>query len=678
MATNNSYAKRSGDHVSSIIDYVNDVKPFHTKLTAVSEKYLFSETMTVGIDEGEVKRSYLGADVSAITTAGTNPESSSWYMTRVSDAVRRSWAVPITSYFKYLSDLNEDKFTVGLNDSLLLPGIRGYSYRDSVANPVSVKKNGAELSKNTDYFVSRGILSFSTHGASKWKRRDLSSLSTDEFSDNTAIALELEESGTLGYSTVKELYGTISDISGGNYEEWLLTCTQVNPARLSVVGSESGSIGEAVINIPFSDPKISFTFTDVDGIDVDIDGETIEVGDSFLLTPRARITVNPTSPLQDWTIIKTDTRYEVYGSISGWQLPASEGVWYYNGHIGFKIPKLELWAGFSYNTEEYSSGSTGSGGVYGYDTSGYDVTPYESSDSAIVFRGKNLRTADIMCRTQRHITLYEDRVFVAYVGSTATPVDEVILAAQLKPCHYTIRFVTPTKAIVINSITQIKRGLVVGEVWTDGIVSFKFKDTMTYLPGDHFVVFLTHKMRFANSRWYDELPFDTQGYNDGVVTGKIPNRYDEEYLPFHTGHGAVIFKSSSITAGDQIIVSKAINDKVKIKIAGASARPELGSELDWIPLEIRTNANPGGLATQLTAYLAANPSESGKVFTISQPVSTAVVGNSSATLTLDPAFFTTYLPLNKQYVIAFIQEEKYGQTLAVKITEDLSISTFSV
>lgn len=675
MATNNSYAKRSGDHVSSIIDYVNDVKPFHTKLTAVSEKYLFSETMTVGIDEGEATRAYIGADTSGITGANRNFRSNSWYLTQVSDAVRRSWAVPVTSYSKYLADLNEDRFIVGLNDPLLLPGICGYSYRDSVANPVSVKKNGTELAKNTDYFLSRGILSFTTYGASKWKRRDLAALSIDDFSDNAAIALQLEESGALGYSTVKEVYGTIYDILGGNYEEWTLTCTQINPAKLSVSGSISGIIGEATINVPFSDPKISFTFTDVDGIDLALDGETIEIGDSFVLTPRARITINPDSPLQDWTIIKTDTNYQVYGSVSGWQTPASEGVWYYNGHIGFKIPKLEMWVGFSYNIEEYSSGGTG---ATGYDIGGYDTTSYESDDPPIVARGKSLRKIDIMCRTQRHITSYDDRIFVSYVGSTPTPIGEVVLNSQLKPCHYTVRFVTPTNAIVINSITQIKSGLVVGQVWTDGIVSFKFKDTINYLPGDHFIVFLTHKMRFASSSWYDELPFDTNGYNDGVVIDKIPNRYDEEYLPFHTGHGAVIFKSNDVMLGDQIAVSKAINDKVKLKITGADSNPELGSELDWIPLEIRANASPPGIATQLTAYLASNPTEAGKVFTISQPLSSTVVGNSSATLTFDPAFFTAYLPLNKQYTLAFIQEEKYGQTLAVKITEDLAISTFTI
>ena len=696
MATNNSYAKRSGDHVSSIIDYVNDVKPFHTKLTEVSEKYLFSESITVGINEDERKRSYIGADVSAITGVDRTPRSNSWYMTRVSDAVRRSWAVPITSYFKYLTDLNEERFTVGLNDPLLLPGIRGYSYRDSASNPTSVKKNGIELSKNTDYFLSRGILSFSTHGAAKWKRRDLASLSTADFSDNTTIALELEESGALGYSTVRELYGTISDISGGNYEEWTLTCTHTNPAKLSVSGSISGLIGEATINVPFNDPKISFIFTDIEGINVAVDGETIETGDTFVLTPRARITVNTDSPLQDWTIIKTDTNYQIYGSISGWQPPASEGQWYYNGHIGFKIPKLELWATFSYNVAEdrrltgltgYDEGSYDSGGYeyadaprgsIGYDEGNYDSSGYGYADFPIIARGKALRKTDITCRTLDHIASYANRIFVPYMGSVATPIDNVILDPQLKPCHYTIKFVTPTRAIVINSITQIKKGLIVGEVWTDGIVSFKFKDTMNYMPGDHFIVFLTHTMKFANTRWYDELPFDIQGYNDGVSIGKIQNRYDDEYLPFHTGHGAVIFKSGSITDGDEITVSKAINDKVKIKIPGSDLIPELGSELDWIPLEIRANASPPGIATQLTAYLASNPTEAGKVFTISQPLSTNIVGNSSAVLTLDPVFFATYLPLNKSYTVAFIQEEKYGQTLAVKITEDLAISTFSV
>lgn len=681
MATD-SYAKRSGDHVSSIIDYINDVKPFHTKLTEVSEKYLFSERMSVSVAENPLTRSFAGADVRRLTgTTSSAPRSNSWFLNKVSDGVRKSWPVPVTSYFKYLSDINEDKFTVGINDQLVMPGILGYSYRDSPAQPVSVKKNGTELTKNVDYFLSRGILSFSTYGAAKWKRKDLAALSTSGMTEDVALALATaaEQSGALGYLPVRHVYGTVTDISGGNYEEWTLTCTQINPAKLSISGSQSGNIGEeATINVPFSNPKLSFTFTEVDGIDVAAEGEVIEIGDTFVLTPRARITVNPASPPQDWTIIKTDTSYQVYGSIAGWQPPASEGVWYYNGHIGFKIPKLEIWAAFSHNVDE----TTGIPGVTaGYDIGGYDLGPYEATDSLLVTRGKALRKTDIMCRTPKHILESASRVFVAYQGSTACPIDEVQLQTQLQPCHYTIKFVTPANAIVINSITQIKRGLTVGEVWTDGIVSFKLKDTMGYLAGDVFVVFLTHKSRLTTSSWYDELPYDTYGYNDGIVANRAASRYDEEYLPFHAGHGAVIFKTegpSSPAVGDAISINKAINDRVRLKIAGADAITLLGSELDWIPLEIRVNASPPGTATEISAYLAGNPSEFGKVFTITQPLSSEVAGNSSAILTFDPAFFSTYLPLNKSYSIAFIQEEKYGQTLAVKITEDLSISTFLV
>lgn len=673
-----SYAKRSGDHVSSIIDYINDVKPFHTKLTEVSEKYVFSERMTVAVAENPVTRSFTGADVRRLSgPGGAGPRSNSWFLTKVSDGVRRSWPVPVTSYFKYLSDINEDKFIVGNSDQLVLPGILGYSYRDSPAAPVSVKKNGAELTKNVDYFLSRGILSFSTYGAAKWKRRDLASLSTADLSEDAALALGIaaEQSGALGYLPVKHTYGTISNISGGNYEEWTLTCTATSPARLSISGSQSGDLGEvATIGVPFSHPKLSFTFTEVEGIDVAAEGEITELGDTFVLTPRARITVNPASPPQDWTIIKTDTDYQIYGSISGWQTPATESAWYYNGHIGFKIPKLEIWAAFSYNVDEVP-------GTPGYDTEAYDLGAYDAAESLLVARGKQLRGTDIMCRTPKHILESPARVFVAYQGSVATPIDEVVLQSQLKPCHYAIKFVTPTRAIVINSITQIKRGLNVGEVWTDGTVSFKLKDTMGYMAGDVFVVFLTHKSRQTTSSWYDELAYDTHGYNDGIVANRAAIRFDEEYLPLHVGHGAVIFKTTgpaAVAAGDELSINKAINDRVRLKIADADANSSLGSELDWIPLEIRVNATPPGTATEISAYLAGNPSEFGRVFTILQPLSSQVTGNSSAILTFDPAFFSTYLPLNKQYSIAFIQEEKYGQTMAVRITEDLTISTFSV
>lgn len=46
-STNNTAVSSSSGHVDNLIQYVNDVKPYHTKLTGVVERYFFSDTVNL-------------------------------------------------------------------------------------------------------------------------------------------------------------------------------------------------------------------------------------------------------------------------------------------------------------------------------------------------------------------------------------------------------------------------------------------------------------------------------------------------------------------------------------------------------------------------------------------------------------------------------------------------------
>ena len=46
-STNSSFLSSSSGHVDNLINYVLDVKPYHTKLTGIVERYVFSDTVSL-------------------------------------------------------------------------------------------------------------------------------------------------------------------------------------------------------------------------------------------------------------------------------------------------------------------------------------------------------------------------------------------------------------------------------------------------------------------------------------------------------------------------------------------------------------------------------------------------------------------------------------------------------
>lgn len=450
-STNSRYLALASGHIDSLIAYVHDIKPYHTKLSEVAEEYIFGDDINIKLTEAEHLLAFLGADLlpSTLTTPGVRlRRSQTWYRDITSDGTKRIWEVPLTSVHKFVSHASQETFIAdGVQDLGTIPGLS-----TGVFNPrrwdgpgiTNVQLNTVHQQESFDYYLSHGAYSFETRVGGRWKELNLKNIPA--FAENP---------GDLLYQDVIKSYGVITNITLGNYEEWTLTCISVSPAILEVRGSISGIIGTATINVPFVNALLSFSF---------IEGpseltETIAVDDAFVLTSFRKITVDPTAPIEQWSLIKTNpialdgkptfvspshplrldnpaleihtrsldveteastwnvtfnsdgtynlqvTRvsdggytisnidlrdgcsfknddihftiiptavgfyagdvfnwtvgervenYLVYGSVSGWQPNAKIGEWYWNGKIGFKIPKLEYWAK-AYNSTIVSS-----------------------------------------------------------------------------------------------------------------------------------------------------------------------------------------------------------------------------------------------------------------------------------------------------------------------------------
>ena len=118
------------------------------------------------------------------------------------------------------------------------------------------------------------------------------------FNDFTDFALR--ESGKLFYENLLSNNIVISGIEANanreNYEE--ITLTALSDTQLLVSGNASGNLGVAIVGSRFETPTISF--------DVAAGVDSLSIGDSFTITPNAKITVSKNATQQSWSIIKTN------------------------------------------------------------------------------------------------------------------------------------------------------------------------------------------------------------------------------------------------------------------------------------------------------------------------------------------------------------------------------------
>jgi hypothetical protein len=268
-----------------------------------------------------------------------------------------------------------------------------------------------------------------------------------------------------------------------------------------------------------------------------------------------------------------------------------------------------------------------------------------------------------------------------YTAFYQTPGYDVNSVAE--PSTYVVKFVTssipetattpyvPATATVFNNLYGYKSGLKAGQTWTDDLVSFKLLETsgMLYAKGDVVKVHLTPMTTLSQSVGYDRSKYDASNYDEDIGETKIPLFYDQQYFELYHSYGSVIFQNFSDT--NSLIIDKVYNDRVRFKIVGSGAAfPELGSHADWLPIDLHV-ATFADLSTTISAYSGANPDQ--LIFTIDQPRYLSTNFNASALLTFDPIFLRDYLPFNTKFQLEFLPDEDYGQTINVKISEDIRI-----
>jgi hypothetical protein len=120
--------------VSSLVSYINDIKPFHSKLTTVVVEYQANDNVFVGITD----KSNMAIHLSSV-----------WELEAVSDGRRVQYRIPAAVFPRYADDFHQcDR--KGVTDEV--PGRPG-AYFVPYNSGVTVYVNGLEKTKGFDYTI---------------------------------------------------------------------------------------------------------------------------------------------------------------------------------------------------------------------------------------------------------------------------------------------------------------------------------------------------------------------------------------------------------------------------------------------------------------------------------------------------------------------------------------------
>lgn len=625
MSLKSSYIEASGSHINSLISYVKDVKPYHTKLSEIVEEYLFQESMGVNISDGLFTTLFHGPDILADSSDSynvRNRRSNSWYKNLTSDGNRLIWQIPPISFNKLEYDNFRSVFTINSTSAYLPIGLLRGQANSSVK---SVKRNGDFLSVTEDFFNLQGAFSFDIirdNDQVLWKERVISTDITQNISSKFPAKI-----GKPVYSSIDTAIGKFSNIVWhGQLEEWKIRCTSIGSDGepvFSVIASDGNVIGSTTRNAVFSNlGAIEFLFQTSEVWNTDI-----SIGDEVVLTPKNKIVLSNSAPEETWTIFRTNDplTYLVYGSLSGWQGNATAGQWYTNGNIGFKIPTLKCYA-FNAGSNSFDVGQFQQLGQVTTTTPAVYSIKFISDETAIVRKnGKKL-------------------LHSLHVGQPWSDGD-VTFSFSSRPS-------------------------------TEGYDSARF-DTLPFDDEEErgIKVFLVDEKTFTLYAGYEEGRFDTFTYDSEVSVVRRPFSILKDYFPFYHLSDSLVIKD--VQQGDSIEITRSASDSVRLKIDGSSSINDLQGLSDWVPFIFKyyDSSNNEVLPTSSTiakvvAYLCANSSV--RIFTINQS-GTLPNGDQKTLLTFDPSFATNFLPSGKKFTIVVDMRQTMGEQINVNVKEFLNV-----
>lgn len=221
----------SSNAVDSLISYILDVKPYHSKLSEIVEEYQFFDSMVVNIDDQ--------THLTKTKVAGV------WDSEFYSNGLfSQDIDLPFFQYSKSSSNWNN---TIRITtNATQIPGLNSAYYLHHNIGLRAVTLDGVYQIEGIDFHVSHGAFTFNLDGASQtYKESIVDGLVGNADSEKIKGLPIHKEFSYLHYQDVNGLNGKVHDIEPNldaiAYEEWEVKCVTVG----NIPRSESSSFSFA-------------------------------------------------------------------------------------------------------------------------------------------------------------------------------------------------------------------------------------------------------------------------------------------------------------------------------------------------------------------------------------------------------------------------------------------------
>lgn len=210
----------SSNAVDSLIAYINDVKPYHSKLSEIVEEYQFYESMNVAINDS---KKFTRTKISGIWDSETY--SNGLYVPFANLAFTKQ--SKSSKHWNNALDINAAKYDEQI------PGLTDAYYLRHNIGIRSVFRNGIVQNEGVDFHVSHGAYTIDVEGSNqKYVESSLKNVVGDDSAKWVKGLQIMTEHSSLFYEDVEGVNGTVENIvpnlNAPNYEEFTLKCVQVN------------------------------------------------------------------------------------------------------------------------------------------------------------------------------------------------------------------------------------------------------------------------------------------------------------------------------------------------------------------------------------------------------------------------------------------------------------------
>jgi len=393
MASGNT--TKNVKYIKALGDFVNDVKPYHSKFTEIEESVYFSDSMNVKITEEVFKTAIRLNSVYTQNIFGNGAAKTVYGMTSQLKRGRSEYGVGSRIYTVTSSEPQAAKDIVGLStrhSSYYAPNSDGFL---SVSVNQKIKQLGHSV------FKSHGVISLdidANGGNPQWRETlspeaywQLSSTQTIQISptatSQTWSLIKIDPIVTnkilfngigIGESTATSIDNQpsinldIDSLIGATSQTWTLTAISTNTFR--VVGSVSGTQTNATVGQLY-DGQIKFTIPNSQ--------YAYSAGNIFT-----------------FTVLGQQPSYLVYGSTTGMLAPATVGVRYDTTYE----PATPI--SFTIQPPKYRgpNGRTGTNFSYGNFDLTFDAPPrFDAEEEVFIIRAIDSGRCDVISSRRGHL-----------------------------------------------------------------------------------------------------------------------------------------------------------------------------------------------------------------------------------------------------------------------------------